>query len=235
MSDSQGFGTGGTSKIITVSSSSDTSCLPRTHSTPQFFLYLSSPTFTQCGSLTIGWDSPRSPPATVYGVIPGGQSFDLNAPSRTHGGTSFDWTVNVREGTPLMFVAGDGNGAGTGGSSDLTYVLGGASSCISANSPSSTPDDGTGGYGPLPNQGHTTTATATAIGGTQTGGTQTGGTQTSGFGNNDGNGSGTLTSGASTFDDGSGGGTVTGPLGSPTSSNLAKYVALLIYVVLLLV
>ena len=231
MSDATGFGTGGTSPIITIGSSNTSSCLPTTPSTPQFFLYLSPTTPTQCSPITISWDTPRGPPVTVYGIIPQGKSFDLNAPSHTNGGTSFDWTVNVRSGTPFFFVAGDGNGRGTGGSSDVANVKSGASGCINDSSPSATADAGVGSVGPLPNgvgNGVDSTvisvATATATIGSGSNG-ETGGNNT---GENGGNGNG---SGGS--DDGSGGGTVHGPLDPTSIAGAAKYVAVLLCVLLL--
>ncbi|KIM21495.1 hypothetical protein M408DRAFT_18387 [Serendipita vermifera MAFF 305830] len=236
MSDATGFGTGGTSPILTVASSNSSSCLPTTPSAPQFYLYLSPTTPTQCSPVTISWDRPRNPPVTVYGIIPQGQSFDLHASSRANGGSSFDWAVNVRSGTPLFFVAGDGNGAGTGGSSDVSNVRTGSSSCINPSSPSATEDAGVGSVGSFPNSGNggTSTGVATATqtvgsgsngsgngngtGGDGSGGGGGGNTGDNGSGGNgngsNGSGSGNGSGGGS--DNGSGGGTVHGPL-DPTS------------------
>ncbi|CAG8758140.1 1926_t:CDS:1, partial [Acaulospora colombiana] len=160
MSDATGFGTGGTSPILTVNSGNSSSCIPRTPSEPEFYLYLSSTSLNQCGSVHISWDRPASPPVTVYGVIPQGQSFDLNAASKVGSGIGFDWTVNIKSGTPFFFVAGDRNGSGKGGSTDVQSIGGGSSRCIDANSPSATADSGVGSVGQLPNASGTPTPTS---------------------------------------------------------------------------
>lgn len=248
VSDSTGFGTGGTSPVLTVGSSNSSACLPTTPSEPQFFLYLSPTTPTQCSPITISWDTPRTPPVTIRGIIPQGQSFDLNASNHVNGGSSFDWTVNVRSGTPFFFVAGDGNGSGTGGSSDLSYVRSGGSGCINDSSPSATADAGVGSVGPLPNIG------GTNVSGTITGvatATQTAGSDPNGNGNgngtgtdgpnggngNGGNGNGSNGSGSGNgsggSDNGSGGGTVHGPLDPTSIAGASKYVVAFIAVLLL--
>ena len=60
--------------------------------------------------------------------------------------TGFDWTPNVRTGTSIILVAGDDNGVGSGGS--VNTAVGnnpnGDDSCISGNSPSSTPGPAAG-------------------------------------------------------------------------------------------
>ena len=133
MSDSTGFGTGGTSTIYTVGSGSS-GCLPTTPSKADFYMYADGGAPSQCGAYPISWDGGVNGGVKIYGIIPGGQSFDLGAPSI---GTGFDWTTNVREGTQMMFLAVGANNE-NGGSTDITTVSGGSSGCINAQSPSST-------------------------------------------------------------------------------------------------
>jgi hypothetical protein len=107
----------------------------------------------------------------VYGVIPQGQLFDLNAASHANTGDGFDLTVNVRSGTEFFFVAGDGKGSGTRGSTDVQSIGSGSSGRINSTSPGSTPDSGVGGVGSLSTAAGTATAiaTQTAAGGTGSG------------------------------------------------------------------
>lgn len=259
MSDATGFGAGGTSPILTVGSSNTSSCLPATPSQPDFYMYLSSPTLTQCSPVRISWDSPPDPPVSIYGVIPQGQSFDFNAAEKSGGRNSFDWTVDVKSGTQFFFVAGDASGSGKGGSTDATNIGSGASSCINANSPSATADSGTGGTGPLPGSdtgggggGGGATQTGTGVttaspsgggsnsgdGGSQPGdnsgnGNGEGGGDGDGGGNDGGNDNGNGNGNGN--DNGSGGGTVVGPFQSTDAANSAKYVALFVFGVLILV
>jgi hypothetical protein len=245
MSDATGFGTGGTSPILTVGSSNSSSCLPTNPSQPQFYLYLSPTTPAQCSPISISWDSPRNPPVTIRGIIPQGQSFDLDAATKSNGGSGFDWTVNVRSGTPFFFVAGDGNGSGTGGSSDVSNVRGGASGCISDSSPSTTQDAGVGSIGSLPGSNGTNTPGGTVTGSSAATATQTNGSNNGNGSNGDGsggNGNGDDSSGSDNGNgnggggnnNGSGGGTVHGPLDPTSIAGAAKYVAAL-FVVLILV
>ncbi|QRV99916.1 HlyIII domain-containing protein [Ceratobasidium sp. AG-Ba] len=139
MSDSTGFGTGGTSTIYTVGSG-PTECLPSSPSKADFYMYFANKVPSQCGSFGITWDGGVSD-IHIYGVIPGGQSFDLGAPTT---GTGFDWTANVRQGTQMLFLAVGANNA-NGGSSDVTTVSSGSSGCINAQSPSSTAGPPAGG------------------------------------------------------------------------------------------
>jgi hypothetical protein len=230
VSDSTDFGTGGTSAILTVGSSNSSSCIPTSPSTPEFYLYLSSTTLSQCQTIHISWGTPANPPVTIFGVIPQGQSFNLNAASEADGGDVFDWMVNLRSGTQFFFVAGDGNGSGTGGSTDVQSIGSGSSGCISSTSPSSTPGSGVGSVGSLPTAAGTGTATVTqtAAGGTGSGNGNGNGSSGSSRGDGDGNASGN--GGGGGGDNGSGGGTVHGP-SNPTA--VAKYVGALVLVVLL--
>ncbi|KDN48955.1 hypothetical protein RSAG8_02308, partial [Rhizoctonia solani AG-8 WAC10335] len=118
MSDSTGFGTGGTSLIHTVGSG-PSDCLSTTTSQADFYMYTDSDTPSQCGSYPISWDAGVTSPVHIYGIIPGGQSFQVNTPSS---GTSYDWTANVRAGTQMLFLAVGGNNE-NGGSTDFTRAV----------------------------------------------------------------------------------------------------------------
>ncbi|KAF9554525.1 hypothetical protein CPC08DRAFT_727066 [Agrocybe pediades] len=101
--------------------------------------------------MRIWWD-----PAVVQGnpdflgVIPGGQSFVIpqgkitQVPSQ---GTGFTYKPSVRAGTYMYIVAGDNRGNGTGGAFGTTVAAGinTDNSCLSNNSPSSTPGSPAGG------------------------------------------------------------------------------------------
>ncbi|CAE6517126.1 unnamed protein product [Rhizoctonia solani] len=155
MSDSTGFGTGGTSSIYTVGSG-PSGCLPTTAGQADFYMYTDSATPSQCGSYKISWDAGVTGPVHIYGVIPGGQSFQVNPPSS---GTSYDWTTNVREGIRMLFLAVGGNNE-NGGSTDITTIARGSSGCINSQSPSSTASPAVGGISTIA-QPATVTETAT--------------------------------------------------------------------------
>ncbi|KAG8743898.1 hypothetical protein FRC10_011188 [Ceratobasidium sp. 414] len=194
MSDSTGFGTGGTSTIYTVGSGTS-ACLPTTPSKADFFMYFADPTPSQCGLFGITWDGGVRG-VHIYGIIPGGQSFDLGAPTTS---TGFDWTTNVRQGTQMLFLAVGGDNE-NGGSSDITTVSAGPSGCINAQSPSSTADPPAGGVStaaPLASG----SATAPGVNPTQSSGTvgatgTTGATGTAGASGATGTAGATCTSGA---------------------------------------
>jgi hypothetical protein len=152
MSDATGVGSGGTSIITTVAASDDKSCLSTTPTSPKFFLYLTPSNLTQCASEQVGWSTDAVGQVSVYGLIPGGQSFQLPIPAT---GTSYTWNTDVRAGSSVMLVAGDSQGRGTGGSSDLLTVQNGDAGCINSLSPSSTLGSPAGSVtgSPLPNPG----------------------------------------------------------------------------------
>lgn len=171
MSDSAGFGTGGTSTVYTVGSG-PSDCLPTSPPKADFYMYTNDGAPSQCGSYPVSWDSGVASPVHIYGIIPGGQSFDLNVPSS---GTNFDWTANVREGTQMLFLAVGGNNE-NGGSTDIATVTSGSSDCINTQSPSSTAGPPAGGVSTVAQSG---TGTAPASSNpTQTGGASASGTGT---------------------------------------------------------
>ncbi|KAL5508280.1 hypothetical protein ACEPAH_5899 [Sanghuangporus vaninii] len=143
LNDASGVGAGGTSAITTVVSSSDSSCLSTTQSRPKFFLFLPDD-IGQCETVDISWGSEAEEPVDILGLIPGGESFGIANVADTS--TSLQWTADLRSGTQIMFVAGDRDGLGTGGSSDIMNISeGNDDSCINDTSPSSTNDPATGG------------------------------------------------------------------------------------------
>ena len=66
-------------------------------------------------------------------------------PNLTNGATNFTWQADVRSGTNILFVAGDKDGLGSGGSTDVMSIGSGDSSCVNNQSPSSTAGPAAGG------------------------------------------------------------------------------------------
>lgn len=149
----------GTSQVITVASSSDSSCLPTTPSQTKFFFFLPND-IGQCDTIDLTWQSNAEDPVDLLGLIPGGQSFEIA--NITDGATSFDWTVDVRSGQDIVFVAGDKDGLGTGGSSDVIQIDNGSDDCINESSPSSTGVPAAGGVSTAPESGSPTEGTQTS-------------------------------------------------------------------------
>ena len=90
----------------------------------------------------------------MYGVIPGGDSFNISQGPLSDTGTglnqtvSFNWTVDITNGTDIVFVGGDNTGIGTGGFVEQTVGSSGNDSCLSSTSPSSTAGSPAGGTYP---------------------------------------------------------------------------------------
>ncbi|KAH8113233.1 hypothetical protein DFH11DRAFT_1510724 [Phellopilus nigrolimitatus] len=142
LNDASGTGAGGTSVVTSVASSSDSSCLSTTASSPKFLLFLPDD-IDQCESVDVSWQPDAEDPVDVLALIPGGQSFEVANVS--DGSTSIDWTADVRSGTNVLFVAGDKDGLGSGGSSDVVKIGNGDDGCIDNSSPSSTSGAAAGG------------------------------------------------------------------------------------------
>ncbi|KAG8851398.1 hypothetical protein FRB96_009235 [Tulasnella sp. 330] len=172
MSDATGIGTGGTSELITVLDGS-ADCLATSATTPDFYLYLdpnSSP--AQCSTVDVGWDATNSQgPVRITAMLPGGQSFALPVPNT---GASFNWTVDMKQGTDYLIVAGDQRGFGTGGSSQLFTVGAGSSGCINGSSPSSTMGPAAGGIYATGSGGGSVTGVPGGQPAASTGGTSSG-------------------------------------------------------------
>ncbi|KAF8239486.1 hypothetical protein L208DRAFT_1237100 [Tricholoma matsutake] len=156
ISDSTGFGSGGTSVSAQVTTSTDGSCFDATQNIhPDFVFSIEPPNqLVQCQPMRIWWD-PNTVEGTpnFLGIIPGGQSFSIpeasitNVPSQ---GTGFGWTPSLRGGTTLIILGGDNRGNGTAGSSLGTVSSGPSNNgtCLSSSSPSSTPGSPAGGSYP---------------------------------------------------------------------------------------
>ncbi|KAI9438584.1 hypothetical protein H4582DRAFT_2111468 [Lactarius indigo] len=159
VSDSSGFGTGGTSTPVTVLQSSDSSCYNTTQSVQGPWVFSVSPTggITQCESVRLWWEQEFiNGTVNFYGVIPGGNSFNIpqgSLSTNTDTGTGFNWTVDITGGTNVFIVAGDDRGIGSGGSAPFTVSYSANSSCLSSTSPSSTAGSPAGGSYPTSTSG----------------------------------------------------------------------------------
>ncbi|KAI9509270.1 hypothetical protein F5148DRAFT_1189042 [Russula earlei] len=154
VSDGSGFGSGGTSTSVSVLTSSDSSCYDATQTVQIPWVFNIDPTggLTQCESVRLWWE-PSFVNGTVrfYGAIPGGTSFSIpqgTPSSNNNTGTGFSWTVDITGGTNILLVGGDDRGVGSGGSAPFTVSYSSNSSCLSNNSPSSTPGSPAGGSYP---------------------------------------------------------------------------------------
>ncbi|KJA14566.1 hypothetical protein HYPSUDRAFT_1071961 [Hypholoma sublateritium FD-334 SS-4] len=173
VSDASSFASGGTSVATMVKNSNDSSCFDAT-STVQFdFVFNISPIVNQvvqCKALRIWWD-PTMVQGTpnFLGIIPGGQSFIIQEGSITtdstgNTGTGFSWTPSLRAGTTFLLTGGDPRGNGTGGAVSYVVALGNdVDSCLSNNSPSSTPGSPAGGSIPTSTPGSTTGASVPTL------------------------------------------------------------------------
>ncbi|KIM86796.1 hypothetical protein PILCRDRAFT_816050 [Piloderma croceum F 1598] len=191
VSDSSGFGTGGTSTAAQVQTgSSDTSCFGDTQVSPAFsFSTDPANQLVQCSPIRIYWDPTNaSGVVDVFAVIPGGQSTEINQGTLTtvaNEGLGFNWPVPIRVGTTVMLLVGDSRGIGSAGSVQQNVQQGESAinnTCLNASSPSSTPGSPAGGAYP------------TGSNGAGTGGNSGSG---SGSGNGNNNGSGGSSSGKS--------------------------------------
>jgi hypothetical protein len=179
VSDSTGFGTGGTSVAAQVQTgSSDSSCYSTTQVSPDFsFSIVPANQLVQCTNTRIWWD-PTQVQGTpqFYGVIPGGQSFQIQEGSLsnvTQEGLGFDWNVPVRVGTTVMVIGGDNRGIGTAGSITQSVQAGTGvvnNTCLTDSSPSSTPGTPAGGSYPTNSQSSSTGNNSSSNGKSGTGG-----------------------------------------------------------------
>lgn len=163
VSDSTGFGSGGTSVAALVTTSSDASCFNSTTQVSPDFVFSIDPAnqLVQCEDTRIWWDnSTVQGTPNFLGIIPGGQSFavpETNITNVVSEGTGFTWIPSIRGGTTLILVGGDNRGNGSAGST-LILVSSGIDndiSCLSDTSPSSTAGDPAGGAYPTGNGGWT--------------------------------------------------------------------------------
>ncbi|KAG1812933.1 uncharacterized protein BJ212DRAFT_1369082 [Suillus subaureus] len=133
MSDATGFGTGGTTNNLTVGNPTTNNNCNAAIQSPPFTFSFSSPSLTQCSLLTISANGSEFQPITIMQLIPGGQSVMFNSVD-----SPFSFVVDVIAGTDLLYSVTDSEGR-SGGVSKFQLVSGSSnSSCLSANSPSST-------------------------------------------------------------------------------------------------
>ncbi|KAJ7357296.1 hypothetical protein DFH08DRAFT_851577 [Mycena albidolilacea] len=147
LSDSNGFGSGGSTDVLRVGSSLGGTCNTTAPDLAYTFGSVDSAP-VQCQPYQVTDYSKATAPVTLIGVIPGGDSFVLNIPAAK---TTFAWTANVFNGTQIIFLMLDAQGR-SGGSYLTTVALSGDSSCINDQSPSST----------TPASGSTSTSTSTS-------------------------------------------------------------------------
>ncbi|KAM5533380.1 hypothetical protein V8D89_012930 [Ganoderma adspersum] len=157
VSDSTGFGTGGTSAAVTVLSGQD-GCFDSTTSvSPAWFLHTDPDgVLSSCTTTRIWWNSadPQGTP-NFQGVIPGGQSFSIpvgETSTKVGSGVGFNWTPDVRISTTFLLVGGDDRGLGVAGS-NLFTIQQGSTSCLNSTSPSSTAGSPAGGSYPTSTDG----------------------------------------------------------------------------------
>ncbi|KAH9171379.1 hypothetical protein EDB89DRAFT_1887153 [Lactarius sanguifluus] len=154
VSDSSGFGTGGTSTPVTVLDSSDSSCYDSTKGIQLPWLFYVEPSggITQCDSARWWWGQDLvNGTVNFYGVIPGGNSFIMpQGPLSTNNvtGTGFSWTADISSGTNILIIGGDDRGIGSGGVAPFTVAPSVKSSCLNSTSPSSTAGNPAGGSYP---------------------------------------------------------------------------------------
>ncbi|KAF8905510.1 hypothetical protein CPB84DRAFT_1727048 [Gymnopilus junonius] len=132
MSDATGFNSGGTTEILTTQPSKGVSC--NTNTTVNFSFQLNS-ALQQCRPYVFNGYTAAVQPVTINAVVPGGSALTLRPPT---GPTSFTWNADVARGTSLIFFMIDAQGR-QGGSSDVKMVgSSDDSTCLNANSPTST-------------------------------------------------------------------------------------------------
>ncbi|KAI1788637.1 hypothetical protein LXA43DRAFT_629738 [Ganoderma leucocontextum] len=157
VSDSTGFGTGGTSAAVTVLSGKDGCFNATTTVSPAWFLHTDPDgVLSSCTTTRIWWNSndPQGTP-NFQGVIPGGQSFSIpvgQTSTKVGTGVGFNWTPDVRISTTFVLVGGDDRGLGVAGS-NLFTIQQGSTSCLNGTSPSSTAGSPAGGSYPTSTDG----------------------------------------------------------------------------------
>ncbi|OJA21454.1 hypothetical protein AZE42_10354 [Rhizopogon vesiculosus] len=133
MSDATGFGSGGTTTVLTVGAPIANNNCNTTVASPDFTFELPT-SLQQCNGYTFTSYDGAVQPITITALIPGGEYVILNPPN----GSSYNWVADVEEGTDLVFFMMDSQGR-SGGISDIEQVsLSSDSSCLNVNSPSST-------------------------------------------------------------------------------------------------
>ncbi|KAH0838253.1 hypothetical protein J3R83DRAFT_6509 [Lanmaoa asiatica] len=134
MSDASGFGTGGTSDILTVGAPVGSASCNTSNPSLLFSFNLPS-SLKQCSSYVFNEYDGAILPITITGLIPGGDSFLIHPPPT---GTSYSWIADVAAGTTIVFTLTDAQGRSGGSSDTQTVALSNDASCLNPASPSST-------------------------------------------------------------------------------------------------
>ncbi|KAM6490677.1 hypothetical protein JOM56_014020 [Amanita muscaria] len=146
VSDATGFATGGTSNVMTVGSSSDSSCFNASNSiTPQSFSFSVSPThFSQCLPNLIWWNGQDAQgfvtPDNFLVIVPGGQSFTVpttNAKDvNSSGGKGFFWLSSLPTGTTFALFGNSSHGFGSASTTVYSIAYSYDGSCLNGTNPS---------------------------------------------------------------------------------------------------
>lgn len=163
--------------------------------------------------MAITWPDNVTLPVSLYGMIPGGTAFQLPAP-QSLSNPSYDWTVNIAEGTDVLLLMADASTAQTGGSTPLLEVGQGSTGCMNDTSPSAA--GGGSGSGTATSAGPS--ASVSGVGGTSGGG---GGSGQGNTGEGDGG-------------DGGGGGGGDAPIGAIVGGTLGGVAFIVLLAVLLI-
>ncbi|ODO01571.1 hypothetical protein I350_06391 [Cryptococcus amylolentus CBS 6273] len=134
MSDSTGFGSGGSTSVLTVGSSDESSCLPSSVNADFYFSIDPDSNPSACSSMSVTWPSNTTDPTHLYGIIPYGSAWEIPIDDS---GTSQNWTVNIASGTQFLLLMSDAGQYQTGGSTDLYTVQSGSTDCLGDDSPTS--------------------------------------------------------------------------------------------------
>nr|XP_019009763.1 uncharacterized protein I206_05323 [Kwoniella pini CBS 10737]OCF48544.1 hypothetical protein I206_05323 [Kwoniella pini CBS 10737] len=139
MSDSTGFGAGGTTSVLTVGSSDDSSCVPSFSNYDFTFAVNPDSNPSSCGTMAVSWLENATEPVSLFGLIPHGSAFQLPIDQSS---TNYDWTVDIQENTQFLLFMSDSGQFQTGGSTPLYRVQsGGNTSCITSSSPTTASGD----------------------------------------------------------------------------------------------
>ncbi|KAG0709444.1 hypothetical protein DFH29DRAFT_793805, partial [Suillus ampliporus] len=165
MSDATAFGSGGTTTILTVGPPIAKNNCNTTLSSPPYTFELSPEPLQQRSQFTVLADSAAVLPVAIVGLIPGGQSLIFNSTNY-----SFTSVLDVSAGSQLVFFMIDSMGI-QGGVSELKQVSGSTdSSCLNANSPSSTASGSSPTASPTSSPSPSSSSNVALIAGTASGG-----------------------------------------------------------------
>ncbi|KAI1788768.1 hypothetical protein LXA43DRAFT_624716 [Ganoderma leucocontextum] len=132
MSDSSGFASGGSSKVITVGAAAKGNTCNTTDPGVDFF-YTTPSALAQCRVYTFDDYAEAVQPIVIKGIVPSGSSFVLNPPK----GSLFDWTADIAAGTTVSFIMQDASGRQGGATEFLTVGMSDDATCLDKNSPAS--------------------------------------------------------------------------------------------------